>query len=192
MNQTLVKGGLIGAVVLFLWSMISWELIPWHTAGFSSFRDENEVARVVSANVGAPGLYTIPGMPMKPGLGPDERKAAEAEMVKRMKEGPGVFMAVRPQGMKSMATPMVVEFLICLAGALLLTWLLQRSTARTHSARAQFAVVSCLLAGVLSSLPEWNWWGFSLMYALVGIADLMIGGLLAGLAISRFAFPRTA
>ena len=192
MNQTLIKGALIGGVVLFVWTMISWELLPWHTAGFTSFRDEGAVAQVVSANVSGPGLYGIPGMAKTAGLSPADQKAAEAAMIKRMQEGPIVFMAVRPQGMSSMVKPMVVELVTVVLGALLLTWLLQRSSARTHSARAQFAVVACLMAGILTALPEWNWWGFSTMYSLVGIADLMVGGLFAGLAISRFAFPRTA
>ena len=56
----LVKGALIGGAILFLWGMVSWMLIPWHSATLLKFTNECEVACTLQNNTPKSGVYMLP------------------------------------------------------------------------------------------------------------------------------------
>jgi hypothetical protein len=50
--------------------------------------------------------------------------------------------------------------------------------------RVLMSTVVGLAIAIVGHLPAWNWWGFSLQYTLIEIADLVIGFTLAGVLIA--------
>jgi hypothetical protein len=192
MRKSLLLGTILGGLVAFIWSNISWELLHWHESSLLAFQDEDAVGRIVLDHTAKSGLYIYPGGPVQPGLTPEQKKAAEAEAGEKMKKGPMVFAAVRREGFGSFARGVIVQFLTQLAAAFLLTWLLLKTAGQNYWQRVIFLMTVGLAAGVISDLPNWNWWGFSESYTAVAVVDNAVTWFIAGLAIAKVAPPSVA
>jgi predicted RND superfamily exporter protein len=144
-------------------------VIPWHQATMSQFKDEKAVAQAITANAERSGVYFLPAA--------DQTLSAT---------GPIVYAAVRKQGLTSITKELITSFVLDLISAALVMWLLLRSNARTFGARVVFVVVIALTIGVVARLGDWNWFGFPTGYTSVGVLELIIGWLLAGMVMAKF------
>ena len=50
MIRALIKGGIFGGIILFVWGFISWVVLPWHTITLNKFKDEAAVEQALTAN----------------------------------------------------------------------------------------------------------------------------------------------
>jgi len=176
MAKKLVLGTVLGGLVLFVWSAISWMVLPWHNATIHPLTDGDAVAKVVAANAPESGVY---GYPVQ--TDPD----AEA----KMQAGPFLFIAYKTGGMSSMATPLLEHFLTLLVVAFLATWLVGKAAGLTYWGRVKFITIMGFTAGVFCILPNWTWMGFDCSYVMAEMADTTIGAFLSALAIAKVA-PR--
>lgn len=187
MQKSLVLGGLLGGLVLFVWGAISWMVLPWHTMTLEKFTDEIAVAQVLTANVHQPGVYILPNAHKQdPTLPEPVRKAAEEDAMNRARLGPFMFASIAPRGWGSMGTAMFIGLCTQIVAAFLATWLLLNTRGLDYFARVRFLVMLALAVAVIAHVPYWNWWHFSTSYTLVAFADLLIGWFLAGLVIAKF------
>ncbi len=191
MKKSLALGAILGGLVAFLWSSISWEVLPWHKQTLLSFQDEDAVGRVVAEHATRSGVYLYPGVPSQPGMTKDQKKAAEAAAAEKMKKGPVVFAAVRRGGFTSFVRGLIVQFLSQVIAAFLLTWLLLKTAGLSYWGRVGFLTVAGLAAAVIADLPNWNWWGFSGSYTAVAVADSALTWFFAGLVVAKVARPGT-
>jgi hypothetical protein len=188
MTGALIKGTILGGVVLFAWSVLSWTVLGLHTSSLLHFTDETAVAQAIVDNAPQAGVYTIPAEVTKAvGMSYEQFKAAQMVAQDRMKRGPELFAAVRLGGVGSMTPHMVIQVLTQFITAFLVTLLLCNSKARSYWGRVAFVVCIALAGGVACILPEWNWWSFSTAYTASVFADLLAGWFLAGLLLARFA-----
>lgn len=174
MTKSLAICSILGALVLFVWSALSWMVIPWHEKTMSGFTDDKAVSEAIRANIKGSGVYFSPA---------DEARVAS---------GPLVYAAIRQEGMTSLTKPLIISFLLDVVSALLVTWLLLQTNARSFISRVGFVVIVALAVGVIARLPDWNWWGFPPAYTAVAVVDLVIGWFLAGLVIAKFARAQTS
>jgi uncharacterized membrane protein len=186
MTKSLILGSLLGGLVLFVWGAISWMALPWHLTTLNKFKDEAAVAQVLTANAARAGVYILPNVHKhEPGISEEQKKAAEAEGLKRMQEGPFLFAAVRLTGSTSMGPQMIIQLVTQIVSALFVSWLLLKTRGLSYLGRVGFVMMIALVVAVISHVPYWNWWGFSTGYTFVAITDLIIGWLLAGLVIAK-------
>jgi len=192
MQKALLLGGLLGGLVLFVWGSISWMVLPWHLMTLEKFKDEATVAQALSANAGVSGVYLLPN-PHKhdPGMTEEQKKAEEAEGVKRMVQGPFMFAAVSLSGAGNMGHPLLITLLGNILSALLATWMLLKTIGLRYMGRVGFIMLIALTAAMVAYLPGWTWWRFSTSFTSVGVADLLIGWFLAGLVIAKVTSPTT-
>ena len=178
--KTLLKGGILGGLILFAWSGISWMYIPWHAKTFNTFENETEVTKVIAAHAPKSGVYALPGMSnyQKTATKNDATDAAE-------KKGPLVFASIRLENNPPMGRLLANELIIQALAAFLVTGLMTRIKGVSYMGRVGLVTLFGLAAGVVSYLPLWNWFGFSLPYIAVGMADLLIGWYFAGFVIAR-------
>jgi hypothetical protein len=161
---------LAGGVIAFVWSCVSWMVIPWHQPTMSIFENEEAVGRAIQAASPQPGIYTYPGWT-------DD----EADMTKKHNEGPYVFASVVPNGVGSeMAGMMVGGFIANLVGAALLLSLLPRGPHVTWRERLRVVFVAALFVSLVPALMNWNWWHFPVPFTLVAVVDGIVGWTLAG------------
>jgi len=191
-TKSLLLGTILGGLVAFVWSSISWEVLGWHEKPMLSFQNDDEVSAVLASHAPQSGIYLLPGTPSTEGMSAEQKKAAQATVIAKMQKGPIVFAAVRIGGFGSYTRGLVIQLLSLMAAAFLLTWLLLQTSGLNYSRRVVFCAVVGLASGVIVDLPNWNWWGFSGAYTAVDLADFTLTWLFAGFVIAKVAKPRTA
>jgi hypothetical protein len=192
MIRSLVLGTILGGLTAFIWSGISWSLLTWHEKPLRTFQSEDEVSAVIASHITESGTYLLPGESLQEGMTAEQKKAAQAVVMQKMQKGPVMFAAIRRDGFGSYSRGLIVQLLIQMASALLLTWLVLQTAGLSYAKRVVFLAVAGLAAGVIADLPNWNWWGFSGAYTAVNIADYTLTWLLAGLVIAKVAKPQPA
>jgi lipoprotein signal peptidase len=190
MKKSLLLGTLLGGLVAFVWSSVSWEIIGWHEKSMLTFQNDDEVSAVISSHAPQDGVYILPGMSTE-GMAAEQKKKAQADTMEKMQKGPIMFAAVRRNGFGSYARTLIIQFFSLLAAAFLLTWMLLQTSGLSYARRVAFLAVAGLAASVIVDLPNWNWWGFSGTFTAVNLADSTITWLLAGLVIAKVAKSRT-
>jgi hypothetical protein len=183
MNRKAILGALLAGVVVFIWGAVSHMLLGVGESSMKAFQDEAAVEQALLSNISGSGIYTVPGMK------PDADAAAEAAAMEKMKTGPFVFVSVNREGMPSMAGPMMKQVLIEILAGLLFTWLLTRTAGLSYLASAGFVAIAALAGTITTSLPFWNWYGFSAGFVFSDLLDAGIGWFLGGLVIAKFAQP---
>ncbi|MGI8602520.1 MAG: hypothetical protein ACR2OZ_05925 [Verrucomicrobiales bacterium] len=181
-----VKPALLAAVAVFIWSFISWSVLPWHQATLAPFANDAPVAQAIKANATAgTRIYFLPGMRRPDGAHVDKKIWEEA-----VERGPVFMGVVRPgPSPRGMILRLLCSFLIQFVGTLVLAWILQHCPKQTYQGRVGVCAAAGFFAGVVAWLPPWNWWDFPFSYVLVGLLDLFIGGIAAGLVLARFIKP---
>lgn len=191
MIRSLVLGTILGGLVAFLWSSVSWEVIGWHEKTLVTFQNEDDVSAAIASHITQSGTYLLPAGPSQAGMTSEQKKAAQEVLTQKMQKGPVMLASIRRDGFGSFTRGLVTQVLIQMAGALLLTWLLlQTASGLSYMRRVAFLAVAGLAASVIADLPNWNWWGVSGAYTAVNLADYTITWLLAGLVIAKVAKPR--
>ena len=178
--KSILTAGVAGGVVLFVWSAVSWMVLPWHNATFHKFDQERVVEVVLGTYAPRKGIYLLPS----PAAGtPQERKEAHGRAAK----GPFAFVVMSPQGWSAMPIHLAVGLVTQILGAMLATTLLVlvKKPKASYGEKLAFLVIFSLAAGVICHLPDWNWWGFSNEFTLLAFADLLIGWFFAALVMAK-------
>jgi len=166
---TVIKGALVGGILMFIWFSASWMVLPWHK-DIMSFKNESMASATLSNLAPQSGIYKLPNA-MEPG---------SLAVTK-----PYAFVSVFTDGISAgdMKQALIKDFLLCLFGAALLTKILKKR--RCGGCPVAFSMVIGLLVGAFSYLPNMIWFHFPLHFSLVGMADDVIAITLAGAAISK-------
>jgi hypothetical protein len=165
-----VKSGMLAGIVLFFWGAFSWMVLPWHGGTLHQFTDSKAVVSALTANAKQSGIY-VTGMDM----GKEGTQQAFA------------FASVHLEGMPSSMVPaMIISLLIQAAAAIIVAYMLNKTSGLTYIKRVKFVFLFGLAAALVTYLPYWNWFRFDITYTVVMMADLLIGWLLAGLVLARF------
>jgi hypothetical protein len=186
MIKKLLIGAVVGAILQFVWGGISYMAIPWHKMTMESFKDEAAMAKAITANAPAAGIYVLPNPnPHDAPTDPAAVKAAHDKAQAMWTSGPVVFAAVSGGTNPDMKYQFGGALCIGALGGFLMTWLLLSVGLPGYWQRARFVSTVALTAGVLVHLPYFNWWGFPMMYTKVQVADLFIGWTITGMALAK-------
>lgn len=184
MGSALLKGTILGAIIVFVWMMVSWMVIPWHCSSLNKFLSEDQVASVIIENTEHNGIYMLPNQCNNG----DSTKKAES-----MQKGPIVFASVQRYGLDVYSVvPYIISFIIQLIAAFFVTYLVLLSNIQNYWKKVWFIIIFGIAVGVLASFPNWNWWRFSLSYVGVEFLDFVISWFLAGLVIAAVTKTKTA
>lgn len=166
-GRSLVVCTVVGTLVLFVWQLLSNTVIPWHAATWHPFAADTTAAVVRAFRMQAPtnGVYTNP-------------------------HGMVVMMSATPDYVDQ--TTLIGKMLgrqaaIDLFAAAILCFLAARVREQQPTAVAAVAAFGALATSVVGELGNWNWYGFSIPWALVNIVDTTIAFSLAGFVIAWLA-----
>ncbi len=175
MSKSIIRGAILGAIIVYVWMFISWMVLPWTTSTLKQFKNEEFVGWVLKTNAKKSGVYVIPHPKTVEEHGEGEEKS------------PQVFVSIKRKGINYTGPKVyIASFIINLIAAGLVSFLLTQVSERMrYGGKLVFVTIFGLTAGVLCYLPGWNWWGYSMCYTLVGIANSVIGWFLAGIVLAR-------
>lgn len=176
--MNILKGGIAGGVVLFIYMAVSWMAIPWHDASVREFKNAKEVAAELTENAKEPGIYIWP-------------HGASADTSSGKK--PFIFLSIdyytgEPMG----ALNFIIGLGIQIVSAMLVCALMAIGSVTSYFKIVSFATLYGLTSGIATKLPMWNWMRWPIDFVAVDIADLIIGWFLAGLVIAYFVSKPTS
>lgn len=181
----IIIAGIVGGIIMFMWSFVAHEVLPTGEMGLKSLPDDARLSEAIKSAVHEPGLYMYPGMDMT-------HKPTDAEMQAwqtRYETGPSGLLLCYPNGRHfNMGQLMGVEALADILAALLGAAILSQM-ATTYGRRLAAAIGLGIIAILLIDVSLWNWYGFSMEYVLAEAIDIVGGWLLAGLVMAAIAKP---
>ena len=176
--MTLIKGALIGGLIFFVWTNISWMAIGWHNSYMSAVPNEDGFAESIRTEIPESGLYFVPW---------HDGTSDWDEVRKKTERGPFALMMITPQGKSmSMVLPMARSLILNCVLATLATWLLLQTSGLLFFRRVLFVASVGLIGSGWLVFANWNWWGYPDTYLVVNLIDLGIVWSLVGLGLARF------
>jgi len=183
--------GILGGIVMFIWTSIAHMALPLGEAGVREIPNEPTVLSAMQSNIGDQiGLYIFPG----PGVGKNATRQEKNEAMKHM----GEKMAANPSGILMYNAPgrpftfgkwLGIEFGTELLEAILVVFLLAQTRIVSFAGRVGFVLVAGILAAITTNVSYWNWYGFpsayTASYMLIQIAGFFLVGLVAALVLPR-------
>jgi len=161
---------------LFVWNAISWMALPFHDQSLKTLPDQVVKFTELSSTKLEEGVYHYPGLP--------EGNTAESiqALQDKLATGPRIPLMVYEPGSSTLFNP--ADFLVSLLLNLMTVTalLILLGSIKVHGLRHVIAI--CALAGVLiatmSDLSLMNWYRLPWSFVWPGIADHVVGLVLAG------------
>lgn len=173
MWKPLIRCSIVGGLVVFLWSMFSWMVLPMHKTQMHRFVDASQVESTILRYAPVDGIYVIPTF-------------EETQGGLKGKDAPFIFVNVkRGVEVSSMTSSMVIGIITQMVGAFLITYLLLHSKVMKYWGRVGFVTIVGILIAILGLIPPWNWWHFPGSWVLLDTFDVVVGWFIGGLVIAK-------
>ena len=179
----ILLAGILGGIVMFIWTSIAHMFLPLGEAGISEIPNESAVLSAMQSNIGEQtGLYIFPG----PGVGKNATRQEKNEAMKHMAEK----MATNPSGILMYHGPgrpftlgkwLGIEFGTELLEAILVVFLLAQTVIASFAGRVGFVLLAGILAALATNVSYWNWYGFPCVYTACYMFIQIIGFLCVGI-----------
>jgi hypothetical protein len=185
--KTSVIAGIVGGIILFLWSFLAWVVLPLHTATMHPISDENAAINALGPLLTSKAVYD---MPHDPGMRGGQ--AAMDAYTKKVERGPTGMIIYDPQGADPMmGKQMFMGILLDFLTAFLAAWMLASSLllSAPYMTKVMYFVMIGVLISVSQHLAYWNWMRFPTDWTLAQIVDTIVGWTLAGLGIAALVKP---
>jgi hypothetical protein len=193
----ILLAGILGGIVMFIWTSIAHMALPLGEAGLGEIPNESTVLSAMQSNIGEQtGLYVFPGR----GLGKNATRQEKEEVMKHMSEKiatnpSGILMYHAPGRPLSLGKLLGVEFGTELLEAILVVFLLAQTRIASFAGRVGFVLVAGILAAIATNVSYWNWYSFPCVYTasymLIQIVGFFLVGIVAALVLRKTAL-RTA
>jgi hypothetical protein len=187
----ILLAGILGGMVMFIWTSIAHMFLPLGEAGISEIPNESIVLGAMQSNIGEQnGLYIFPG----PGVGKNATRQEKNEAMKHMDEK----MATNPSGILMYHAPgrpltlgkwLGIEFGTELLEAILVVFLLAQTAINSFFGRVGFVFVAGILASIATNVSYWNWYGFPCVYTASYMFIQVIGFLCLGI-VAALVLPK--
>jgi len=192
MNTRILLAGILGGVVMFIWSFVAHDVLPLGELGVGEIPNEDAVTSSMQASMGDKvGFYIFPG----PGLTPDATREQKAEGMKKieakMAAGPAGVLIYHPKRVFNFPKRLVIEFVTEVILTLLAVFLLVQTNIRGFFGKVGFVLTVGILAAIATNVPYWNWYGFPRMYTFGLMLTEILAFLLAGIVVAIVLGKRT-
>ena len=181
--KPILTGGLLAAVVMFLWGFLYWSVSGISTRILHPVPDELSLAQKLAEVLPQSGGYLMPF----------PANTSTEEFLKRMASGPLVqILYTREGGDPMQASVFVFGFLHMLASALVMGLVLSRTAAALpgYGARLQLVVIAGLAGSLFANLGRPIWWHQPWDFHLMNFAYEITSWTFAGLVLARFVRAR--
>src|SRR5947207_12650601 len=165
----ILLAGILGGIVMFIWTSIAHMFLPLGETGIREIPNEAAVLDAMKTNIGENrGLYIFPGA----GLGPNATREQKQEAMKHMNEKlatnpSGIFMYYPPGRAFSLGKSLGIEFATELLESILVVFLLAQTRIDNFIGSAGFVSVAGILAAITTNDSSSNSYRFPKIYRCV-------------------------
>ncbi|OJJ23434.1 hypothetical protein BKI52_03475 [marine bacterium AO1-C] len=187
MNKRIIVSILIGTLILFAWNVISWMVLPFHSKTLQTIPKEIVDQGKVQEKLLKSGVYHYPGLPK------DNSETSMTAIRQQLKKGPRITLMVYKKGPTKLFDKSLFFMNILLNCFIVITLIFMISKLNKHTIKSILTTTLTmgLLIGLMSDLPQMNWYLFPLDYTLVNVIDHLVAFMLLGLFLGVYTFkPR--
>jgi len=183
--------GILGGIVMFIWTSIAHMALPLGEAGIREVANESAVLSAMQSNIGdQTGLYIFPGPGVEKNATRQEKNEAMKHMAEKMATNPsGILMYHAPGRPFTIGKWLGIEFGTELLEAILVAFLLVQTRIVSFSGRVGFVLVVGILAAITTNVSYWNWYGFPCVYTASYMFIQIVGFLLVGV-VAALVLPK--
>ena len=170
--KKILIGSLVGTVIMFIWSMLAWMMLPIHANTYMYTPAQDAILKVLSESNLESGTYGMPSAAT-----PEE--AYKVHEANAGKPGAAIFYlkAEPPMG----GSMMLGGFLIGFVGVFAACVLLVANMNGSFFSRWWMVMMVAVIVIFHQHLMDWNWMGNSWAYTRDMILDTACGWALTGL-----------
>ena len=186
----ILLAGILGGVVMFIWTSIAHMALPLGEAGINEIPNESAVISAMQSSIGDnAGLYIFPGLGVGKNATSEEKNKAMKEMQQRIAANPSGILMYHPPGRPfAFGKSLVIEFSTEVLQAILVIWLAQTRIG-SFAGRVGFVLIAGILAAITTNVSYWNWYGFpgvyTASYILIEIVGFVLVRVAAALVLRR-------
>ena len=176
-----IVAGFVGAFIVFFWGALSWMVLSLWEDDLRSLPGDGAIEQVLTDRIPENGAYYFPGMPDM-----DDPAAVEA-WEERHRNGPIGIVTIQQEGAEPYSLEsMLGGFLISLLSALLIAGVLgyAGSIGSSYAGRLAIGIVFAIFAVASTYAMQWNWFWWPGEYATALSADVLIGWIIASIAMA--------
>jgi len=180
----ILLAGILGGIVMFIWTSIAHMALPLGEAGINEIPNESAVLGAMQSSIGdKTGLYIFPGLGVGKNATREEKSAAMKQMQQRIAANPSGILMYHPPGRPfAFGKSLAVEFSTEVLQAILVIWLLAQTRIGSFAGRVGFVLIAGILASITTNVSYWNWYGFPGVYTASYILIEIVGFVLVGVA----------
>jgi len=190
-GMRIVLAGVLGGIVMFVWTSIAHMALPLGEAGIGEIPNESVVLSAMQSSMeDKTGLYIFPGLGVGKNATREEKNEAMKQMQQRIAANPSGILMYHPPGRQfAFGKSLAVEFSTEVLQAILVIWLLAQTRIGSFAGRVGFVLVAGILASITTNVSYWNWYGFpgvyTASYMLIEIVGFLFVGVIAALVLRK-------
>jgi hypothetical protein len=193
MSTRIFFAGILGGIVMFIWSFIAHEVLPIGEMGIKQMPNEDAVTSAIESNVGDKiGFYIFPSPGLSPGATRAEKEEGMKKAEQKMAAGPAGVLIYHPKRVFNFPKRLGIEFATEVVEALLAVFLLAQTNIGSFLGRVGFVLTAGILAAIATNVPYWNWYGFPRIYVGGYMLTQIVGFLCVGIVAALVLGKRTA
>lgn len=193
MSTRILLAGILGGVVMFIWSFVAHEALPIGELGVKMMPNEDAVTSVLQTNLGDnPGFYIFPSGGLTPDATGEQKKAAMKKIEEQMAAGAAGVLIYRPKRVFNFPKRLGIEFATEVLESILVIFLLAQTRISGFGGKVGFILVAGILASIATNVPYMNWYGFPKIYELGYMTTQIVGFLLVGIVAALVLGKKTA
>jgi hypothetical protein len=183
--------GILGGIVMFVWTSVAHMALPLGEAGIHEIPNESAVLTVMETNIGDQnGFYIFPGSGVGKNATREEKNEAMKHMTEKMAANPsGLLMYHAPGRPFAFGKLLGIEFGTELLEAILVVFLLAQTRIVSFAGRIGFVFIAGILAAITTNVSYWNWYGFPGVYTASYMFIEIVGFFLVGV-VAAFILPK--
>src|SRR6266446_8374525 len=182
MSTRILLAGILGGVVMFIWSFVAHEVLPIGEMGIKQMANEDAITSTLQTNLSDnSGFYIFPSGGFTPGATREQKEAAMKKAEEQMASGAAGVLIYRPKRVFNFPKRLVIQFATDVAEALLAVFLLAQTGINGFAGKVGFVLTAGILAAITTNVPYANWYSFPKDFTLGQMAIQIIGFLLVGI-----------
>ena len=155
----ILLAGILGGIVMFVWTSIAHMALPLGEAGINEISNESALLGAMQSSIGdKTGLYIFPGLGVGKNATREEKSEARKQMQQRIAANPSGILMYHPPGRQFAFGKPCVNIRADPPGILVI-WLLAQT--RIGSFAGRVVSSDCRISpAITTNVSHWNWYGF--------------------------------
>lgn len=177
---------LLGTLLFFVWNAVSWTILPFHSNSLNNISDSAIDAAKLQKALPSDGVYHYPGLP-------DGNEVKDfSDLEKKLNTGPRITLMVFKKGATKLFDPKTLGLNLLFNFLTVVITFFIVYNIKNKSLKSIVITTSLigLTIGLVSDLPQMNWYLFPVEYTLINVFDHIISFVLIGILFGLYTFKK--